>query len=133
MKPRRALSNTSEKADRPGVRAFFLAMAALTVALVLALYSGAAARTGNLALASTTALAALVVAGWVAVTLVPVLAWLPRGGDSADRRTPDEELSRLWAQDAHQRLQDTQNIAWGTLRAGLPVQPWSGAASPASG
>ena len=74
MKPRRALSNTSEKADRPGVRAFFLAMVALSVALVLALYSGAAARTGNLALASTTALAALVVAGWVAVTLVPVLA-----------------------------------------------------------
>jgi len=74
VKPRRALSNTSEKANRPGVRAFFLAMVALSVALVLALYSGAAARTGNLALASTTALAALVVAGWVAVTLVPVLA-----------------------------------------------------------
>ena len=74
MKPRSALSNNSEKADRPGVRAFFLAMVALSVALVLALYSGAAARTGNLALASTTALAALVVAGWVAVTLVPVLA-----------------------------------------------------------
>lgn len=74
MKLRPSLSRAWEKADRPGVRAFFLAMAALSVALVLALYSGAAARTGNLALASTTALAALVVAGWVAVTLVPVLA-----------------------------------------------------------
>jgi uncharacterized protein (DUF58 family) len=49
-------------------------MAALSVAFVLALYSGAAARLGNLVLASSTALASLVVAGWVAVTLVPVLA-----------------------------------------------------------
>ncbi len=53
-------------------------MAALAAALVLALYSGAAAELGRLRLASISALAALVVAGWVAVTLVPVLA----------RRTP---------------------------------------------
>lgn len=56
------------------MRAFFLSMAALSVAFVLALYSGAAARIGNLALASATALSALLVAGWVGVTLVPVLA-----------------------------------------------------------
>jgi uncharacterized protein (DUF58 family) len=62
------------KSDRPGVRAFFLSMAALTVALVLALYSGAAARLGNLFLASASALTALLVAAWVAVTLVPALA-----------------------------------------------------------
>ena len=66
------------KADRPGVRAFFLSMAALAAALVLALYSGAAAELGRVRLASISALAALVVAGWVAITLVPVLA----------RRTP---------------------------------------------
>jgi uncharacterized protein (DUF58 family) len=66
------------KSDRPGVRAFFLSMAALTIALVLALYSGAAARLGNLFLASASALTALLVAAWVAVTLVPTLA----------RRTP---------------------------------------------
>ncbi len=66
------------KADRPGVRAFFLSMAALTVALLLAIYSGAAAELGHLVLASTSALAALAVAAWVAITLVPVLA----------RRTP---------------------------------------------
>ena len=53
-------------------------MAALSVALVLALYSAAASRIGNILLASVTAIVALVVAGWVAVTLVPVLA----------RRTP---------------------------------------------
>ena len=62
------------KADRSAVRAFFLSIAALTVALILALYSGAAAELGQLFLASTSALAALAVAGWVAATLVPVLA-----------------------------------------------------------
>lgn len=72
------LSSALAKADRPGVRAFLLSMAALALALVLALYSGAAAQLGHYALASTSALTALLVAAWVAVTLVPVLA----------RRTP---------------------------------------------
>jgi len=72
------VANLWAKADRPGVRAFFLSMCALGVALVLALYSGAAAELGRLRLASISALTALLVAGWVAVTLVPVLA----------RRTP---------------------------------------------
>jgi uncharacterized protein (DUF58 family) len=62
------------QADGSAVRAFFLSIAALTVALLLALYSGAAAELGQLLLASTSAVAALAVAGWVAVTLVPVLA-----------------------------------------------------------
>src|SRR5579859_3128200 len=66
------------KADRPAVRAFFLSMAALSGALLLALYSSAAAELGQILLASTSALAALAIAGWVAVTLVPALA----------RRTP---------------------------------------------
>jgi uncharacterized protein (DUF58 family) len=60
------------------VRAFFLSLAALGVALVLALYSGAAAELGRLRLAAISAFTALLVAGWVSVTLVPVLA----------RRTP---------------------------------------------
>ena len=62
------------KADRPAVRAFFLSITALTAALLLALYSGAAAELGQRTLASTTALAALAIAAWVGVTLVPVLA-----------------------------------------------------------
>ncbi|PYT67210.1 MAG: hypothetical protein DMG39_24610 [Acidobacteria bacterium] len=66
------------RADRPGVRAFFLSMTALSGALLLALYSSAAAELGQLIPASTSALAALAIAGWVAVTLVPTLA----------RRTP---------------------------------------------
>jgi uncharacterized protein (DUF58 family) len=71
---RSALAQLWSKADRSAVRAFFLSIAALTVALILALYSGAAAELGQLLLASTSAVAALAVAGWVAVTLVPVLA-----------------------------------------------------------
>jgi uncharacterized protein (DUF58 family) len=69
---RASLANVWAKADHPGVRAFFLSIAALSVAFVLALYSGAAARMGSLA--SATAMFALLVAGWVGVTLVPVLA-----------------------------------------------------------
>jgi hypothetical protein len=69
-----AISHLWAKADRPSVRAFFLSIIALTVAMILALYSGAAAQLGNVGLASGSALSALLVAGWVGVTLVPVLA-----------------------------------------------------------
>lgn len=62
------------RADRPAVRAFFLSLAALGVALVLALYSGAAAEMGHVALAASSALLSLVVAAWVGITLVPTLA-----------------------------------------------------------
>ena len=62
------------KADRSAVRAFFLSVTALAFALLLAIYSGTAAELGHLALAIASALAALLVAAWVAVTLVPVLA-----------------------------------------------------------
>lgn len=64
--------------ERSPARTFLLALAALAVALLLALYSGAAAELGQVLLASASALAALAVAAWVAVTLVPLLA----------RRTP---------------------------------------------
>jgi hypothetical protein len=56
-------------------------------------------------------------------TLLPVLAWLPPDGDLTDRRTPCEELRRLWAQDARERLQDALSLAWGELPADLPVRP----------
>src|SRR6266513_2480900 len=62
------------KADRPGVRAFFLAMSALSIALLLALYSGAAGELGHFGLSVASSLTALLVAAWVGITLVPVLA-----------------------------------------------------------
>src|SRR5882724_548566 len=74
MSARTTLAQLWAKADRSAVRAFTLSIAALTVALLLALYSGATAEIGELKLAATSALTALVVAAWVAVTLVPVLA-----------------------------------------------------------
>jgi len=37
--------------------------------------------------------------------------------------TPCEELRRIWAQDARQRLQDALNLAWGDTPADLPVRP----------
>ena len=69
--------------DRPGWRSFAIAMVALAAALFLALYSGAAAEEGHLLVAGISALAALALAGWVALTIVPVLA----------RRTPLRWLS----------------------------------------
>lgn len=71
---RSTLAQLWAKADHPSVRAFLLSMVALSAALLLALYSGAAAELGQIGLASTSALIALAVAGWVGVTLVPVLA-----------------------------------------------------------
>ena len=62
------------KADRPSIRAFFLSITALGVALLLAVYSGAAAELGNIGVAASSALFALAIAGWVAVTLIPTLA-----------------------------------------------------------
>jgi len=58
-------------------------MAALAVALVLALYSGAGRRTRRLRIASISAFAALLVAAWVAITLVPILARRTRCAGSA--------------------------------------------------
>ena len=71
---RTAIAQLWARSDRSALGAFFIALAALAVALVLALYSGAAAEIGQVGLAAASALAALVVAAWVAVTLVPVLA-----------------------------------------------------------
>ena len=71
-------SNTSfnkriEK-DLTGWRSFAIAMAALVFAFGLAIYSSAAAETGAVWTASASALGALGLAGWVAVTIVPALA-----------------------------------------------------------
>jgi uncharacterized protein (DUF58 family) len=67
-----------ETLDRPSWRSFGIAMGALAMALFLALYSGAAAEEGHLLIAAMSAISALAMAGWVALTVVPALA----------RRTP---------------------------------------------
>ncbi|MFY9753860.1 MAG: hypothetical protein WAJ92_14545, partial [Candidatus Acidiferrales bacterium] len=60
--------------DRPGWKNFAIAMLALSVALVLALFSAAVAQQGRTLLAASSAVIALGMAGWVGVTIVPRLA-----------------------------------------------------------
>ena len=56
--------------------------------------------------------------------LIPVLAWIPPGGDLADRRAPCGYLRRVWAEDADHRLRETLSVVFGEVPAGCPsVRP----------
>lgn len=55
--------------------------------------------------------------------LIPALAWIPPGGDIADRLSPCGYLRRIWAEDARQRLSETLIAAWGETPADVPVRP----------
>jgi nucleotide-binding universal stress UspA family protein len=44
--------------------------------------------------------------------LVPVLAWVPPGGDLAERTHPSPYLRKIWADDALARLHDALGLAW---------------------
>ncbi len=63
-----------EQRDRSGWRNFALAIAVLSAALVIALFSAAVAQQGRIVLAAVTTAVALGLAGWVAITIVPRLA-----------------------------------------------------------
>jgi nucleotide-binding universal stress UspA family protein len=65
--------------------------------------------------------------------LVPVLAWVPPGGDLAQHKHPDPGLRRLWTQDAGQRLRGALGTAFGGLPPGVRTWPLvlRGAAGPA--
>jgi nucleotide-binding universal stress UspA family protein len=57
-------------------------------------------------------------------TLIPVLAWLPPGGDLADRRFPSAYLRQIWRDDAWLRLWTALENAWGGIApAGRPAEP----------
>lgn len=60
--------------DRPGWRNFGVAMLVLAVAMVVALFSAAAAQQGRILVAAIATAVALGLAGWVAITIVPALA-----------------------------------------------------------
>jgi uncharacterized protein (DUF58 family) len=60
--------------DKPGWHNFGIAMLVLSAALGIALFSAAVAQQGRVLLAGITTVFALVLAGWVAVTIVPNLA-----------------------------------------------------------
>src|SRR3989304_9401331 len=63
-----------ERVDRPGWKRFALALAALAVAFLLAVYSSIAAQQGRVVATFFCATLALLLAGYVAVTAVPYLA-----------------------------------------------------------
>jgi nucleotide-binding universal stress UspA family protein len=54
--------------------------------------------------------------------LLAVLAWVPPGGDLADRRTPSAYLREIWQRAASQRLQEALESAWGGIPSDLSVQ-----------
>ena len=68
------LSRWWQTRDRPGWRNFGIAMLALSAALIIALFSAAAAQEGRILLASIATVLALGIAAWVAIAIVPALA-----------------------------------------------------------
>jgi nucleotide-binding universal stress UspA family protein len=55
------------------------------------------------------------------VPLVAVHAWVPPGGDLAERRFPIPELRSVWADAARKRLADALATACGDVPAGLDI------------
>jgi nucleotide-binding universal stress UspA family protein len=56
------------------------------------------------------------------VPLLAMLAWVPPGGDLAERRCPSAHLRRVWADAARQRLSDALDTAWGGVSPGLDIK-----------
>jgi nucleotide-binding universal stress UspA family protein len=55
--------------------------------------------------------------------LVPVIAWVPPGGDLAERRQPVYSLRQIWREAARERLQDAFDQGLGGLPDDLAVEP----------
>jgi nucleotide-binding universal stress UspA family protein len=55
--------------------------------------------------------------------LVPILAWVPPGGDVADRRHPSGYLRRVWLDDAERRLAEALDTAFGGRPDEVPTEP----------
>jgi nucleotide-binding universal stress UspA family protein len=55
--------------------------------------------------------------------LVPVIAWVPPGGDLAERRQPVYSLRAVWREAARDRLLDSFDRALGGVPDGLEVAP----------
>ena len=57
------------------------------------------------------------------VPLLPVTAWVPPGGDIAERRHSSPYLRKIWREDAWQRLWAAFNAGLGGVPADLRVEP----------
>jgi len=66
-------------------------------------------------------------------TLVPVLAWIPPGGEVAARRAPSPAYTRMLAEQAQKRLLQAFDEGLGGLPRDVPVESWviRGATGPA--
>lgn len=56
-------------------------------------------------------------------TLIPVHAWVPPGGDRAERSHPSPYLRRIWTDDAWQRLRAALDTALGGIPADVRTEP----------
>jgi nucleotide-binding universal stress UspA family protein len=54
--------------------------------------------------------------------LLAVHAWVPPGGDLAERRCPSNALRKAWQAAARRRLREALGAAWGCVPAGLHLQ-----------
>jgi nucleotide-binding universal stress UspA family protein len=57
----------------------------------------------------------------IEVPVVAVHAWVPPGGDLAERRWPSPGLRQAWTEAARQRLEDAALAAWGGAPPGLDL------------
>jgi nucleotide-binding universal stress UspA family protein len=55
--------------------------------------------------------------------LIPLLAWVPPGGNLNERKDLCPELRQLWEDRAWQRLWDTLDTAFGGLPTGIVTEP----------
>jgi len=56
--------------------------------------------------------------------LVPVIAWVPPGGDAADRGQPSVHLRLLWQEAACALLRDALAAVWGQGPVDVEVRPY---------
>ena len=54
--------------------------------------------------------------------LIAVHAWVPPGGDLAERRHPSRQLRMIWQEAAARRLSEALGAAWGGARDGVAVR-----------
>jgi len=57
------------------------------------------------------------------VPLVPVIAWVPPGGDAAERSRPSPYLRKVWREEARKRLWTAFDDGLGGLPADLHLEP----------
>lgn len=55
-------------------------------------------------------------------TLLAVLAWAPAGGEYAYRRAPSPLLLKVWEHDAHERMREAFESAFGGIPTGVTVR-----------